>query len=111
MPYHPVPAAVVSSDQRAVLTTWAQSRVLSHRRVLRARILLLAAAGEANSRIASPLGSSIPTVQLWRRRFAEAGVAGLEQDAPGRGRPRVYDERTVAKIISVTMGRPPKGET
>jgi hypothetical protein len=48
---------------------------------------------------------------LWRRRFAEAGVAGLEQDAPGRGRPRVYDERTVAKIISVTLGRPPKGET
>jgi transposase len=48
---------------------------------------------------------------LWRRRFAEAGVAGLEQDAPGRGRPRVYDDGTVAKIISVTLGRPPKGET
>jgi transposase len=111
MPYHPVPAAGVSSDQRAILTTWAQGRVLSHRRVLRARIVLLAAAAHPNSRIASQLGCSIPAVQLWRRPFAEAGVSRLEQDAPGRGRPRVYDERTVAKIISVTLGRPPKGET
>jgi len=111
MPNHPVPATVLSSDQRAVLTTWAHSRVLSHRRVMRARIILLGAAGEANLRIATQLGCSLPTVQLWRRRFAEAGVAGLEQDAPGRGRPRVYGEGTVAKIISVTLGRPPKGET
>lgn len=111
MPYHPVPAAGVSSDQRAILTTWAQGRVLSHRRVLRARIVLLAAAAHPNSRIASQLGCSIPAVQLWRRPFAEAGVSRLEQDAPGRGRPRVYDERTVAKIISVTLGRSPKGET
>ncbi|MGH7643935.1 MAG: helix-turn-helix domain-containing protein [Candidatus Dormibacteria bacterium] len=40
---------------------------------MRARIVLLAAAGEANSRIAAQLGCSVATVQLWRRRFAGAG--------------------------------------
>lgn len=104
-----MPAAVVPSVQRAVLNTWAHSRVLSHRRGLRARIVLLAAGGEATSRIAAQLGCPF-------RLFSCGGgglpkPAWLEQDAPSRGRPRVYDQGTVAKIISVSLGRPPEGET
>ncbi|MGH7641729.1 MAG: helix-turn-helix domain-containing protein [Candidatus Dormibacteria bacterium] len=111
MSNHPVPAASLTPDQQAVLSTWARSRTLSQRRVQRARIMLLAATGVANSRIAKELSCSLPTVQLWRRRFRELGVPGLEQDAPGRGRPRIYDERKVAEILRVTLGKPPRGET
>jgi len=111
MANRPAPALRLDEDSRAALTTWTRSRTLPQRQVLRARIVLRAAEGVANRRIADELQCSIPTVLLWRQRFEEAGVAGLEQDAPGRGRPRVHDEQVIAKIISVTLDRPPKGET
>lgn len=111
MANHPVPALILSDDQHDVLTTWSRSRALPQRQVLRARIILLAAEGVPNRSIAARLNCSQPTVQLWRRRFSDAGIAGLEEDAPGRGRPATYDERTVTRILSITMGRPPKGET
>ena len=111
MANRPAPALRLDDDQRAALSTWARSRALPQRQVLRARVVLLAAEGVANSAIAARLQCSEPTVRLWRRRFDEAGIAGLEEDAPGRGRPPVHDERVVAKVLSVTLGRPPKGET
>lgn len=111
MANRPAPPLALDDLQKAALTTWARSRVLPQRQVLRARIVLLASEGVANSAIATQLGCSEPTVRLWRQRFAEAGVAGLEEDLPGRGRPATYDERMVAKVISTTLGRPPKGET
>jgi transposase len=111
MSNRPAPALRIDADSRLALTTWTRSRTLPQRQVLRAHIVLDAADGIANSAIAEQLHCSIPTVLLWRQRFQDAGVAGLEEDAPGRGRPRTYDEQVVAKIISVTLGRPRKGET
>jgi transposase len=111
MANHPVAPAVLTEEQRAALTVWSRSRVLPQRQVLRARIILLAAEGVPTNSIATRLECSVPTARLWRQRFAEAGLAGLEEDAPGRGRPAIYDERTVAKVISVTLGTPPRGET
>lgn len=111
MANHPAPALALTSAQRDVLSTWSRSRALPQRQVLRARIVLLAAEGMPNRSIAARLGCSLPTVRLWRDRFATAGIPGLEEDAPGRGRPIVYDERVTAKVLSVTLGRPPKGET
>jgi transposase len=111
MPNHPVPALPFTDDQRDVLTTWSRSRALPQRQLLRAHIILLAAEGVASRSIAARLGCSRPTVQLWRRRLCEADIGGHEEDAPGCGRPATYDERTVTTILSVTMGRPPKGET
>lgn len=111
MANHPVAALTLTDAQREVLTTWSRSRALPQRQVLRARILLLAAEGIANTSIAARLGCSQPTVRLWRDRFATAGIPGLEEDAPGRGRPATYDERTIAKVISITLGTPPRGET
>jgi transposase len=111
MANRPAPALRLDDDQRAALSTWARSRALPQRQVLRARVVLLAAEGVATSAIAMRLQCAEPTVRLWRRRFQEAGVAGIEEDAPGRGRPPVHDERVVAKVLSVTLGRPPRGET
>ena len=105
------PALPLDDDSRTALTAWTRSRTLPQRQVLRAQIVLQAAEGIANSTIAEQLHCSIPTVLLWRQRFQDAGVIGLEEDAPGRGRPRTHDEQVVAKIISSTLGRPPKGET
>ncbi|MBQ9726313.1 MAG: helix-turn-helix domain-containing protein [Kiritimatiellae bacterium] len=53
----------------------------------RARMVLAAADGVPIRELARREGVDRNTVRLWLRRFAAAGVAGLE-DRPGRGRPR-----------------------
>jgi transposase len=111
MANNPAPPLSISDEQLAELTTWSRSRVLPQRQVLRARIVLLSGEGVPVSGIAAHLGCSEPTVRLWRTRFVTAGIAGLEEDATGRGRPASYDERMTAKVIAVTLGKPPKGET
>ena len=69
----------------------------------RARIVLLAADGVANYTIAERVGVTRPTVNLWRSRYAERGLAGLvEEQRPGR--PRTVDR---AKIIAATLTPPP----
>jgi transposase len=72
--------------------------------VRRARIVLLAGEGIANSRIAQEVGVSIPTVLQWRDRYQKAGLAGLG-DAPRPGRPRRIDHRA---IVAATLTAPPK---
>ena len=57
--------------------------------VLRAKIVLLAAAGTANAEIARRLDCSLRTVSLWRKRFFEERLAGLD-DRPRPGRPRRF---------------------
>ena len=70
----------------------------------RARIVLLAADGQANTAIAARVGVSRPTVITWRNRYAARGIAGLDDQARS-GRPRTLDH---AKIVAVTLKPPPK---
>jgi transposase len=66
--------------------------------------VLLAADGLANYEIAQRVGVSRPTVNLWRGRYAERGLAGLETEKRP-GRPRRVDR---AKVIAATLTPPPK---
>jgi transposase len=69
----------------------------------RARIVLLASEGMKNAEIAARVGVTRPTVNLWRSRYAEAGLAGLaDLDRPGR--PKTADQRA---IITETLRPPP----
>ncbi|WUK77150.1 IS630 family transposase [Kribbella sp. NBC_00359] len=70
----------------------------------RARIVLLASQGVSNTRIAELVGVSRPTVIGWRDRYAERGLAGLD-DEPRAGRPRTVDHRG---IVAATLRPPPK---
>ncbi len=70
----------------------------------RARIVLLAADGTANTRIAELVDATVTTVLLWRERYQAKGLAGLE-DAPRSGRPKVLDDRL---IVTATLKPPPK---
>jgi transposase len=65
---------------------------------------LLAAEGSANYEIAERVGVTRPTVNLWRRRYAEQGMAGLDGVRPP-GRPRSVDR---AKVITATLTPPPQ---
>ena len=70
----------------------------------RARIVLLAADGEANTAIAAKVGVSRPTVIAWRDRYAAQGIGGLEDESRS-GRPREHDHRF---IVAATLKPPPK---
>jgi hypothetical protein len=49
-------------------------------------LLTLAAAGQQAKEIAAGLTITPKKVSRWRERFLALGVAGLENDAPRRGR-------------------------
>ena len=72
--------------------------------VQRARIVLLASQGVANARIAAEVGTTTTSVWKWRKRYSEAGLAGLD-DAPRSGRPKQVDDE---RIIAATLRPPPK---
>ncbi len=70
----------------------------------RARIVLLAADGVSNVEVARLVGVSLPTVSLWRQRYAVSGLGGLA-DQPRSGRPRRLDHRA---IVAATLKPPTK---
>jgi FixJ family two-component response regulator len=80
-------------DERRQLERWSRGRSTPARLVLRARIVLLAANGAMNKNIASDLNTSRKTVSLWRTRFAEQRLAGIERDAPRPGRQPAFQRR------------------
>jgi transposase len=75
----------MSAGQREVLESLARSQSASHREVVRAKALLMAADGVANMAIAASLSVSPGSVRGWRDRFAEEGLANLGQVRKGRG--------------------------
>jgi transposase len=73
--------------------------------VLRARIVLRSAVERSDRAVAKQLRVNRHTVRLWRERFGEQGLAGL-QDAPGRGRKEVLDSKVKEAILTEAV-RPP----
>ncbi|HXQ21979.1 MAG TPA: IS630 family transposase [Candidatus Acidoferrales bacterium] len=104
-------ALEVSDEARRTLEGWVSARTLPQRIVLRARIVLLAAQGLANRRIAQAVRASRPTVLLWRNRFAFGGVAALLEETPGRGRPATIAPAKVKRIVEATIQTRPRGAT
>src|SRR4029453_13897698 len=71
------PAVVLSPADRAELARRVRARTSRQQDALRARIILLAAAGRSNTAIAHELDVARHTAQHWRTRFLAAGLAGL----------------------------------
>ena len=100
----PSAALTISDEDRSTLTTWTRSSTVSAGHAARARIVLACAAGSGTSEAARRLAVSRPTVMKWRDRFAEHGLAGLD-DEPRSGRPKTIDD---AAIIAATLDPPPE---
>lgn len=101
---------VLDEQQREQVRRLARSATSAARTVLRARIVLAAAAGQANAVIARDLRISVDTVRKWRRRFAQLGLAGLT-DRPRSGRPRRYDAQARLRIAALATSAPPHPES
>lgn len=101
----------LTDDERRILSGWARSRTRPARQTVRARIVLAAADGRENQSIADELGLHRDTVALWRKRFAGQRLAGLAQDAPGRGRRATKRRHWAKTIVKVTLETTPPNAT
>src|SRR5437667_10832174 len=74
----------------------------------RARIVLLAADGRSTRSIAKEVGVQPRIVSLWRHRYADHGLEGLN-DKPRPGKQPIYTKTTDKRILKLLDKPPPKG--
>src|SRR6202165_893717 len=98
----PVAALEISAGQRELLDSVARSQSGAHREVVRAKALLMASEGAANTAIAQALSVSPGSVANWRARFAEDGLARLGQVRKGRGPTPSVPEDKIDEILDLT---------
>lgn len=82
----------LSPRERKILEARTRQYTLPYFEVVRAQMILLAAEGWENKEIADYLHTRREVVSLWRKRFFEERLAGLEE-RPRPGRPRAFPPR------------------
>lgn len=107
-PAAPLP---VDPNQRKRLEFLIRAGRTSQKLAQRARIVLLAAAGLPNQEIARRVGTSRPTVLLWRARFAAQGVPGLSYEKPRPGRKPALTPEVVQRVVDATLTTTPPAAT
>ena len=102
------PAAMpvtLTASERKILKKRVRDAKTPYRDRLRAQVVLAAARGRANERIAADLRVSAATVRKWRGRFALRGLGGLK-DLPRSGRPREISEAARAAVVALACQLP-----
>ena len=101
----------LTPEEEEQLRRWARGRRTPARLVLRAKIVLRAAAGLQNRVIAEALQTDRECVGRWRTRFAHQRLAGIERDAPRSGRKPRISPRVVQRIVQLTTTTVPPAAT
>ena len=105
------PRIELSEEERAALTRWSRGRRTPARVTLRAKMVLLAVEGRQNDEIAKAVGVGRDTVGMWRSRFANLRLAGIEKDLPRGGRKPTRRQSFEAEILRKTTQEKPKNAT
>lgn len=79
----------LSPEERRELKNMTAKYTLPYFQVQRAKMILLAAEGVSNDAIALRLDARREVVSMWRKRFYEERLAGLEERQRD-GRPRIF---------------------
>lgn len=101
----------MTSEQKQTLEAWVRAPTTPQYVVLRSRICLHAHAGWSNHRIARELGTSRPTILLWRQRFAATGPTALEQDASRGVSAQRLERSQINTIVHTTLHTTPRDAT
>jgi len=80
---------VLTAQEKQLIESMATKYTSPYYQVVRAKVVLLAAEGLSNTRIAERLDLPRQVVSKWRKRFFERRLAGLEDQARS-GRPPVF---------------------
>lgn len=106
----PAPLSL-SATERKTLEDLGSSPGLPNRIVVEATALCRYADGVSVAEIARSCGVSADTIRRWRHRFAERGLAGIGEIAPGRGRKPTVTDRVAEQILHLTLHERPEGAT
>jgi transposase len=98
----------LTPEERRTLESWVRSSTTEQRMVLRAQLILAAAAGATTVAVARRFRLRPATVSQWRQRFAAQRLVGL-QDRPRSGRKRRYGEEVEKCILALLDQPPPSG--
>ena len=101
---------VIDGGVRVELERRLRARTVESRVAQRARLVLLAGDGESNRAIGETVGLHYNQVAVWRLRFVEFGLAGLEDESRS-GRPLVYDHDQVLMMVHLVTTDPPDART
>jgi len=80
---------VLTEEEWAELTKRANKYTLPYFSVSRAKMILLAAQGLSNDEIANRLDTPRKVISMWRKRFFEERLLGLDE-RPRPGRPPIF---------------------
>jgi hypothetical protein len=84
---------ILNPDEELELSSRAAKYTLEYFKVIRAKIILFAAQGLGNDEIAAKLDTRREVVSMWRKRFFEQRLEGLEErHRPGH--PRSFPPRS-----------------
>ena len=100
----------LTDEDREMLESWVRRRTSAQALAVRARIVLLCAAGKSNGEVAAELRVSKPMVGRWRQRFVDKRADGL-LDERRPGAPRKISDKQVERVITLTLESQPKDAT
>lgn len=104
------PLHLTATDRRKLLC-WSRRLGRQSRLRRRAAIVLRAAKGWSNERIARDLNTDAHTVARWRRRFEQSGLAGIKHERARSGRPRhMLPGQEAAAVLVALKGNPPDAD-
>jgi transposase len=106
----PTAALVVTQGERETLQNWSRRPKSAQALALRARMILLCAAGRSNTEVAAELRITKQTVGKWRQRFLDKRLDGL-LDEPRPGTPRKLSDGDVERVLALTLESAPRNAT
>ena len=99
----------LTEEERTYLLDFIKNGKQAARKFNRARILLLADEGKADSEIAEALHTGTATVQRTRQRFVADNLEGALNERPRLGGPKKLDEKGEAVLETLAHSKPPEG--
>jgi len=103
-------ALTLTVDERSELERRTRSRKSRAEDVRRAQVILMLAAGESFTTIATAVGCYPAYIARWKDRFEAERVAGLQAKYRGQP-PTVRTPALEARVLAKTRQRPPDGST
>src|SRR3982074_2330412 len=101
---------ILVPPERRELERRARSRSLAVELVRRAKVILMLAAGRSYSEIGERLGCTDRYISLWKKRFKQERLVGLDSRYRGAEHRR-RTAQTEARILELTRGEPTDGST
>src|ERR1700692_854848 len=101
---------ILAPPERRELKRRARSRSLAVESVRRAKVILMLAVGDSYSKIGERLGCSDRYISLWKERFQQERLSGLDSRYRG-AKHRRRSAEIEARILEVTRRGPTDGST